>query len=119
MNHRQNFIRDKHIRIIMSKEREKSSTISARFPISAIQVLKEVVVDELRLGGSIGEAVKNIVLKWLYENEQIDESLVPAIMLYYDKSKDKKYYTPDEIIEEIEKLKPGETLRGIAIKRSD
>ena len=95
--------------------------IGLRLNGKIIKILDEELIAKRQLGGNKSEIIKNILYKWLADEGYIDD--VPAVMRLLDQvkeleeEKNRAFLSPSELIELIEKLKPGETLRGIAIKK--
>lgn len=95
--------------------------VGIRLQKEIIDIIDNELIETRKLGGSRAEIVKNVFLKWLADEGYINSA--PAVMRLLDqvktleKEKDAQFLSPGELIELVEKLKPGETIKGIAIKK--
>lgn len=98
-----------------------NKVIGIRLNGEIIKILDEDLIKKRRLGANKSEIIRNILFKWLADEGYIEG--VPAVMRLLDQVKEleeeksRGFLSPDELIELVEKLKPGETLKGIAIKK--
>lgn len=99
----------------------KSKVIGIRLKERIITILDEELIAKRHLGENKAEIIRNILFKWLADEGYIDGP--PAVMRLLDQVKqleeeqNKAFLSPGELIELIDNMKSGETLRGIAIKK--
>lgn len=107
--------------VIVYMNDTQGKVIGLRLSGEIILILDEELINKRRLGKNKSEIIKNILYKWLADEGYIDDT--PAVMRLLDqvkeleKEKDRAFLSPDELIKLVEKLKPGEVIEGIAIKK--